>query len=519
MTITRHRPALRNPEKPRGRVKWTDIALLGIAAAFAPLDVMANNPFDIGHPERILGLVGLLWIGGLMVVTVLVRGGVRTTTAVSSVFLVSVLLMRGGSVLSQLGEPLGWVVLGVLLAAVIFVISRIETQDALTVLLCALGAFLIAGPVTAVIREISNSGIDETFKHQGEPVTLSNRPDIFLVVLDGYAGNITLESEFGLDRSAVVHDLAELGFEVPASAWSAYPTTRSSLPSLLNMSYPLGAGSRVTPMTERSLSDMIGGSNSLTSTLSAEGYEMVMIESGWSGSRCGTEVDKCVAAPVMDEAMFSIAEKSVAGPSVLRSLGYAFTVGAQHTMTWLDEHGPQLSADSRPSFVFAHVMVPHPPFFMDESCQTRFGDEYSGVLFSRPGDDPLDRRTAYLRQTKCVDQFIAELVRKIQPDDTVVVVGDHGTDQRNQLVRDPAYWTQSDLAERFNVFLAVRDGAECSVGDSVILPNIFRRVLSCHATQDLEELEPRMFKYSGAGGPAPEVLEVDSSDVLDLLSQ
>jgi hypothetical protein len=360
--------------------------------------------------------------------------------------------------------------------------------------------------------------MDETVHSQGEPVTLSKRPDIFLVVLDGYAGNFTLESEFGLDRSTVVHDLAELGFEVPASAWSAYPTTRSSLPSLLDMSYPLGSGSHVTPRTERSLSDMIGGSNSVSSSLSAEGYEMVMIESGWSGSRCGSEVDKCVASPIMDEAMFSIAEKSVAGRRVLRSLGYAFTVGAQHTMSWLEEHGPLLSADSRPSFVFAHVMVPHPPFFMDQGCQTRYADEYSGVLFSRPGDDPIDRKTAYLRQTECVDQFIADLSRKIQPDDVVVVVGDHGTDKRNQLVRDPATWSRSDLAERFNVFLAVRDGAECSVGDSVILPNIFRRVLSCLATQDLDELEPRMFKYSTVEGPAPEVLEVDSSDVLGLLS-
>jgi hypothetical protein len=518
MTITRHRPALRNLEEPRGRIKWTDIALLGIAAAFAPLDVIANNPFDIGHPERILGLLGLLWVGCLMVVTVLVRRGVRTTTAVSSVFLVTVLLMRGGSLLSRLGEPIGWVLLGALLAAVIFVISRIETHDALAVLLWALGAFLIAGPATAVVRQWSNSGMDETVHHKGEPVTLSKRPDIFLVVLDGYAGNLTLESTFGVDRSTAVHDLMELGFEVPASAWSAYPTTRSSLPSLLDMSYPLGPGSRVTAMTEKRLSDMIGGSNSVSSSLSAEGYEMVMIESGWSGSRCGTEVDKCVASPIMDEAMFSIAEKSVAGRRVLRSLGYAFTVGAQHTMSWLDEHGSRLSTDSKPSFVFAHVMVPHPPFFMDEGCRTQFADEYNGVLFSRPGDDPQHRRTAYLKQTECVDQFIADLSRRIQPDDVVVVVGDHGTDQRNQLVRDSATWSRSDLAERFNVFLAVRDGAECSVGDAVILPNILRRVLSCLATQDLEELEPRMFKYSPAEGPSPEVLEVDSSDVLDLLS-
>lgn len=518
MTITQRQPEIRRLEKPSGRVRWTDIALLGCAVGFVPFGVMANNPFDIGHPERILTLVGLLWLSCSVVVTIFVRLGVRSTTAVFSVFIATILTMTSGSLLTNLGGPAGWALLLGLAGTIVFLISRLESHAVLRIVMMSLAAFLISGPTIALVRELADRGDNSVVEHQVPLVGLSERPDIFVVVLDGYAGNLTLESEFGLDRSTAVQDLEELGFEVPSSAWSAYPATRSSLPSLLDMSYPLEPGSDVTPMTERRLSDMIGGSNSVSSVLAAEGYELVMVESGWSGSRCGPEVDTCIASPIMDEAMFSIAERSVAGQSVLRSLGYAFTVGAQHTMSWLDANGPSLSLDSQPNFVFAHVMAPHPPFFLDDSCRTRFGEEHSGVQFARPGDDPLRRRTAYLKQTECVDRFIVDLSRRIQPDDVMIVVGDHGTDQRNQLVRDPGTWSRADLAERFNVFLAVRDGAECSVGETVILPNIFRRVLSCLATRHLEELEPRMFKYAGTEGPAPRVLEVAPSDVSELLS-
>ena len=518
MTVLQRDRSDSQEARKRKKLTWVGIAILGTAAAFAPLEVVANNPHDIGHPERILILIGLLWVSAILAAGFLVRRGARPTSATYSVFLVTVLMMRGGALLSALGEVLGWVVLVVLPVVATYLISRIERHDALDALFLALCAFLIAGPVTSLVREASQAGIDETVHHDGSALALSHRPDIFLVVLDGYAGNLTLESDFGLDRSTVIRRFEKIGFEVPVHAWSAYPATRSSLPSLLDMSFPLESGGRVTALTEKRLSDMIGGSNSVSSILRAEGYELVMVESGWSGSRCGPEVDICIPAPIMDEAMFSVAERSLVGKPILRSMGYAFTVGAQHTMTWLDANGPSLSEDSRPSFVFAHVMVPHPPFFLDDSCRTRFGRERNGVQFVRPGDELLERRSAYLEQTECVDEFVLDLTGMIEPDDVVVVVGDHGTDQRNQLVRDPETWSRTDLEERFNVFLAVRDGAECSVGDPVILPNIFRRVLSCIANPDLEDLEPRMFKYAGVDDPAPEVSEVAISDVSSVLS-
>jgi hypothetical protein len=89
------------------------------------------------------------------------------------------------------------------------------------------------------------------------------------------------------------------------------------------------------------------------------------------------------------------------------------------------------------------------------------------------------------------------------------------------LSRDPESWTREDLAERYNAFLAVRDGPECSVGDEVILPNVLRRVLSCLSDEGMEDLEPRMLMYApfGDDGRSSRVTELDRGEVLDFLAR
>ena len=106
MTVTqRKRTTL--PAAPKGKkLTWVEASLLAAAAAYGPVEVVANNPLDIGHPERVVILIGLLWIGGVMAAAFLVRRGARPTSAALSVFLVLVVLSRGGPVLViVLGGP------------------------------------------------------------------------------------------------------------------------------------------------------------------------------------------------------------------------------------------------------------------------------------------------------------------------------------------------------------------------------------------------------------------------------
>ncbi|MGH8945991.1 MAG: sulfatase-like hydrolase/transferase [Acidimicrobiia bacterium] len=345
---------------------------------------------------------------------------------------------------------------------------------------------------------------------------MADRPDIFLVILDGYAGRVSARRDQGIHDPQWWSSLAELGFQNPSSAWSSYPSTTGSVTSLLEMSYILHSGPGISSATQMALYETIAGDNALVRTLRSAGYRTTMVESGWSGSSCGPLVDHCVSSPLLDEATFWVLSQTILWPAVEEHFGYSFTAGARGVMAWMLENGKRIASDAKPDLVFAHVVAPHPPFFLSADCSLAYSPKRSGVTFARARDDLAEREVAYLEQTSCVDGFMTELARTLPPTSAIVFTADHGTDRRNQIVQPPEDWDQSELSERFNVLLSVRIPG-CDVGEVVLLPNLFRRVLSCLATDKLADLPPRMFIHSWAGGVPSSIVEVEHQLVASLL--
>ncbi|MDB5205336.1 MAG: synthase family protein [Flavisolibacter sp.] len=63
------------------------------------------------------------------------------------------------------------------------------------------------------------------------------RPDIYLLITDGYAGQKQLHEQFGFDNSAFEDSLRVMGFHIVDSSISNYAATFSSMATLLNMEY------------------------------------------------------------------------------------------------------------------------------------------------------------------------------------------------------------------------------------------------------------------------------------------
>ncbi len=500
-------------------LRWTDAALIGVAASFSLLEVMAGNLVGLTHPERLISLILAAWILGVAVAVMMMRLGARRTTAVIFAFLLLLLLNRGALFPGRFGPIQGWVLAAVLIVVIGLLVSLIGNHRFLMTLSVALAAFLAAGPVVTLYRSVSNWGQDVT-QPSGTwmDLTFVRTPDLFLVVVDGYGGLVSMEEDFGVETPGWSEALAARGFEVPRSSWSAYPSTSGSVPSLLDMSYPLQAGPGISPATAKRLYSMISGENALVGTLSKAGYTVTMLESAWSGSACGAHIDVCVDSPFLDEATFFALNRTLLGPHILESQGYSFTVGAQNNMRWLRDNGGALSADDKADFVFAHIMAPHPPFFLNRECETSYAPELSGVTFLSSRDEFEQREEAYLEQAYCIDGFMASFADSLSSSAVVVFVADHGTDRRNQLAQHPGDWDFEEIQERLNVLLAVR-APGCTVGDTVILPDLFRRILSCLAIEDLPDLEPAMFAHAGIriDGELSPVIKVEDRVVEELL--
>lgn len=64
-----------------------------------------------------------------------------------------------------------------------------------------------------------------------------DKPDVYLILLDEYAGQKQLIDEFGFDNNSFYNNLRQFGFYVSPDSRSNYTSTPFSISSILNMSY------------------------------------------------------------------------------------------------------------------------------------------------------------------------------------------------------------------------------------------------------------------------------------------
>ena len=402
-----------------------------------------------------------------------------------------VVLMSGGRVLRSLGGGLGWFVIALVVVAAGILLHKLRATAVVSFLITAMWVGLASGIVFSLYLSWREWPPETVVGPAPAAIEMESQPDIFVVVLDGYPGSIAMEQDFGQVDSEFSTRLRNQGFQVPESSWSSYWTTSLSVASLLEMSHPVvepgGAAN------EARLQEILGGDNLLVTLLKKEGYRIHMVESGWTLGGCGVKVDVCAPSHVFDDAMFLTVIDTVAGPALQSLWGYPFTVGSQRTMRWMLENARALSETPLPDFVFAHVLVPHPPFFLDSECQTAVEHDRTGVNFLFPGVSVQDREMFFLSQVDCVNGFLLDIVDMVQPDDVLVFVGDHGTDRRDQQTVPGEMWDEEAVVERMNVFTAARVPGLCRVGDSLMLPELMRTVLACLGSIEHPEPARRMF--------------------------
>jgi hypothetical protein len=347
----------------------------------------------------------------------------------------------------------------------------------------------------------------------------SEKRNIFFVVLDGYARDDVLLSRFGYDNSDFTTSLREHGFQVPRAATANYSMTYASLASAMILGYPIEGGSSLGPDERQALYDVLSGTNPVVDTLRRAGYRYHHVESGWGGTRCGDEVDKCYQAPFLDESVWALLQRSALAGAAKGLFGHSFPFDGLNRLAVLPTVIDEAQTTDDPVFVFAHVLLPHPPALVTADCEIEFVPELDGFNTGAPwlgGEDVQSmRRGAYVEQLKCVNSRISEVLALLgDAEDIVILAADHGTDAGAQLIKPVHKWTAADIDERLSAFLAVRlpDYCEQELGDDLMIVNGLRAVLRCAIDADLPDLPPRHFLVNvEENHPSDVVLEVDLS--------
>ena len=321
-------------------------------------------------------------------------------------------------------------------------------------------------------------------------------PDIYYIILDGYARADVLEQHYGHDNSPFLDALRNKGFAINERGYANYYWTFLSLASSLNMAYlPEVLGSMPDPRSvDRTAAYERIRNNAVAQILRGEGYRFVQLQSTWGATLSNDHADTFVSCST---GLFAIEFfRTIAEASWLRVLT------AHASTTLADCHKKNfrslvdLASEPGPKFVLAHFVLPHHPYLFD-----RHGNVLRDATIANQFDFQArlwEKRDSYLDQLLYVNDTVLTTIAQIQERSAqppvIVLQSDHGP----HLGRQDSEERRARLANLAAFRLPDAPADLIPQGDSPV--NFFRRILSFYFGAELPPLDNRHY-YSSSRQP------------------
>lgn len=328
-------------------------------------------------------------------------------------------------------------------------------------------------------------------------------PDIYYIILDGFAREDVLREYYRCDISQTTSRLRELGFFIPSQSRSNYSQTILSLSSSLNMT--LHEGVEETPRAgrtavsgdanmDRRYFDMIR-KNRLMGFLKERGYRVVNFASIWSATMNMPQAD--IQFRYRRGFFQSEYGKALYGMSLLRVFYLFFTqdIAEWHLYNFRMLAATAAPLSAKPTFVFAHFVLPHSPYVFDRDGRILRHINRTNIWDTE--NNQYQDAAAYRDQAVYTGHEIVRTVQKIlaakrDHPPIIVLQADHGM---NLIVEKPE---RVGRALRHANFCAIYfpDRDYSKLYDSITPVNIFRAVLDQYFGQGMGAL-PDKTVYTG----------------------
>jgi hypothetical protein len=303
-----------------------------------------------------------------------------------------------------------------------------KTVSFLTISLLVLVGYLGVA-IAGVESKKNNNEVVE--KEQSRMVENKDAPDVYYIILDGYARQDVLAEIYNYDNSGFVDSLEKMGFYVANQARSNYIHTYLSLPSTLNMRY-------LDDLLENYGSNPASGiaarklveENQVAKNLKSYGYTTINFVSSWQGTDNNYQADininqegyfKILGKNLsFDESEMTFLQTTLLSPLVKEVWGDALR---EKTLSAIQKL-PTIPFEEGKKFVTAHILAPHPPYV--------FNADGSPVLEAEleMADEGIDKRPKYLGQLAFISDQIIPVLQKIIKNSKnppiIVLQSDHG---------------------------------------------------------------------------------------------
>jgi len=297
-------------------------------------------------------------------------------------------------------------------------------------------------------------------------------PDIYYVILDSYGRTDFLREVCDYDNSEFIEHLTAKGLCVASKSRSNYGQSYLSLASSLNMEYlnylsdELGVES-----TDRTTLYSMIVDNRVQRTLRGAGYRFLHFSSGWGPTDHNRLADINYRPAVLNDFRTMLLETTMLNPIVQPRAAAQKRARTQSTFEMIGK----IAHIEEPTFVFAHLLVPHFPFVFDRDCSPRH--HIQGTLGFRGPDDV----EAYVDQLVCVNKMVEaladEILARSEVPPIIVLQADHGPSEEMGI---------------FNAFYLPEDGRSY-LYSSITPVNTFRLIFDFYFGTNLGLLEDKSY--------------------------
>ncbi len=387
-------------------------------------------------------------------------------------------------------------------------ISRVGNGIAVIVLL-AIGINAVQdGTLQTVAYDLRAEGPEALRVSEQVPVaaTAPADPDIYVILLDGYARADKQLALFRHDDTPFLRALEGHGFEVATHSRANYQLTAVSLASALNMRHLDGetelASLPVNDLRHVRLARHLINENEVFRVLRARGYETATISSGFEEVAL-RQADRFIDTGQLNEVELLTFRHTGVGPLVGLVAPDLFADQQRARIDATFEAGAALAAEphDRPTFTFVHVPSPHAPVVFDadggpvqaRDLPTFYEDSAVGRGISRE-----EYGRGYIGQVEYLNGRALELVERIlatSPEPPVILLlSDHGSASGV----DFADLANSDVDERSaTLFTALTPGKADVFEDDGTFVNVFGRLFEAYFGRPHVDQPDTVYQWQG----------------------
>jgi len=382
--------------------------------------------------------------------------------------------------------------IGALIAGVVYFVRTSRKLNNVTTIVNGLS-------VTIVVFSLVNIGIfnlerEQFIENSSELVTqnmnlvnVEKSPDIYYIILDAYTTDKVFKKEYGYDNSEFTDFLKNSGFYIPENALSNYAQTTLSVVSMLEMKHltyleDVAAESK----DEVQLGSMMPRNKVMTELKNA-GYAIVNFDSATGkNGRDLSDLFLCTNNAITNsELVVELARMSILHPVYTK----IFVGGHRETILCIFSELPTISQRiDGPVFVFAHFLIPHPPFIFGPNGESATPESLE------LGSNNWKNKEAYLNQVKFANkqtQQVVEKILEVDNDAVIIIQGDHGS----KFTMDLDNLDIEMIDERMSILNAYHlpRGGEQFLYDSITPVNTFRVVFNAYLNGTYSYVEDKQY--------------------------